>query len=157
MSGAGTQPAGISPFGLGEPDTALFTPGGAVNVNTSTGLQEGARFIDPYTKQYVYDATTGRAIGMPATRQRVQLAAMTALRSSAQLSLGHNLAAIQTMGDDYEMQVTSTLTAALQPLVDDGSIVLNGIDVLRADARSGSRNVIRFTDLTTNTAQTLTV
>lgn len=157
MSGAGTQPAGSSPFGIGEPDTAEFSPGGAIYVNTATGLSEGARYIDPATRQYVYDATTGRSVGMPATQQRVMLACMTALGTSAQTTLGHRLATVQTMGDDYEKRVTSILTAALQPLIDEGAIALNGIDVLRADARNGSRNIVHFTDLTTSTAESVTV
>jgi len=145
MSGFGSQPLGSSPYGIGSPAGAPV-PGGAVNRNTSTGLQNGSRLIDPATHQYVFDAY-GRTVGMPSTRQRVLLAVNTARGSSAQGDLGHLLGTIQEIGPSFVNQVTDALNVALQPLIDEGAIRLLGIQVQQADGRDGSRNIIRWVDL----------
>lgn len=156
--GGGFAPGGTTPGGFGIPDVAgpiQFVP----LIDPSTGIRQSGRFIDPKTKDYRF-LPDGRLQGMPTVMQMVQLAVLTTLGSSAQTTLGIDLTRVRDKNDSFAQAVTSTATDALAPIVKQGLIKINSIQVFGAtpgelpnpDAGIG---IVNFTDLTTNTPQTI--
>jgi len=141
---------GIAPYGIGTP--AATAPLGGAPLTDAQGVRQNARKIDLATRQYTYDAT-GRAVGVSAIYQQVQLVATTALASSAVLALGNEIASVKDVTNNVQQRIRSIWTSAYARLVDRGLITLNDVvvEILPATAERGARALtrIKFTDLTT--------
>jgi len=140
MPGIGLFPAGFGPFGIGTPLSAdpLPTPG------------SGCRFIDPSSKDYAIDTATKQFQQMPPLRQRVLLALITVFASSTAVpKMGVQMPT--KMGRTYEAQVRNSINVALNQLVNIEKVMrVNSITVIKG---SGGRSLVTvsYTDLTTNT------
>lgn len=97
--------------------------------NEATGLQEGSRKIDPFTRDYVLD-DFGRAVGINSVQHLVQMAIHTERGSSAMTELGQQLRKIDRVTDNVEQRVDTTLRAALKHLIDQGLIAILKIETL---------------------------
>jgi phage baseplate assembly protein W len=139
MPGFGTAPAGTSGAGLGVPVTASAPPDGPA----------GSRFIDPVTKDYAIDTSTGQLQQMPPTRQRVLIILTTEIGSATTLpTLGVKWP--RKMGDTYAAQVKNAVTAALYQLTEVEKVIRLK-DVIVEKGRGGrSRITVVWTDLSTN-------
>jgi len=138
MSGAGTQPAGTTSAGYGEPSTATEV-GGAFLRDTKTGKSLGARKVDPHTRNYVMDAN-GRILGVNSVRAAVQLSLHTERGSAVVQDMGHRLREIERITPSTERQILAALTAAVQPLIAQGLIEVVGFKNFRAgDDKNGMR------------------
>lgn len=135
MPGFGSQPFGSSSYGLGTPALAP-KQGGSLLRDPQTGATLDALLIDPKKRDYVLDAN-GRALGMPRTRQMVQIALATAKDSSAMKGLGIDLAGIETITPALERQIDSALRDAVQHLVDQRLIVVLGTSMFNAGPDDG--------------------
>jgi hypothetical protein len=136
--GFGLCPFGTSPLGFGVPATEDARAGSVLR-DEDTGLQTSARSIDPQTRRYTYDAN-GRALGMSGVRQRVLLAMITDVGTSAVGSLGHGLKAIRVIGSDLQPRVRDVVATALAHMTDTGEITL--VDVEARRLREGVVSVV---------------
>lgn len=156
MSGFGLQPMGVGPFGVGTPATASETAG--TPQNDESLQSKSARYIDPITRQYAFDAN-GRMRGMGAVPQKVQLIAATVLGSSAVRELGNDIHEIEDAGDDLEVQIRTRWERAYAGMVRAKEIAILAIEIARfsnAGGRVGAKTRIRYRDLTTGIEQTVT-
>lgn len=124
MSGAGTQPAGMSSAGYGEPSTATGISGAFLR-DTKTGKSLGARKIDPLTRDYVLDAN-GRILGVGYVQHVVQMSLHTEEGSAVVQEMGHRLRTIERITPNVERQILAILTKAVQPLINQGLIEVLG-------------------------------
>lgn len=85
MAGFGSMPCGSGPYGINTPVTAAGNEGPVLA--DDLGAVQGARYINPRTRQYEFDAN-GRYKGMPNVRQLMLLAFLTVKGSSAVPTLG---------------------------------------------------------------------
>jgi hypothetical protein len=155
---------GLWPAGIGQP-APYVAPGGSVfrNVdNASPNAQLDARKIDPVTRQYDFDAN-GRVVGQTTTQQLVLLAFSTVAGTSAMTTLGQTLRRIQVIGPDIVRQVTTILTAAVQPYIDQKLLAILSISVVGRTGNGpgglptgGIVASVRWRDLVKNTDQTTT-
>lgn len=137
MAGFANSPLVVTPYGTGTPDAATAPP---------SDSPTGARYLDPWTKDYVY-ATDGEYERMPITRQRVLLAVGTLARSSTVDPRG--LDAPKKMDATWDRRMRIAVLAAIRPLVEDGSLILHAVLVDR-DTNPGRATVtIDYTDKTT--------
>lgn len=135
MPGFGSQPFGSSSYGLGTPALAP-KPGGSLLRDPQTGETRDALLIDAKKRDYVLDAN-GRALGMPRTRQMVQIALATAKNSSAMKGLGLDLGELEVITPALERQIDSALRDAVQHLVDQRLIVVLGTSLFLAGVDDG--------------------
>ncbi len=146
-SGLGTQPFGISPYGIGTPITAPV-PGGEILRHVVTGEACGGRRIE--RGDYVFDEY-GRPSGMPNAHQLVLLAVSTAKGSSAMIELGHNIRSIERITSNIVYQVSTTVRAAVAHIVERGLIEV--VDVVVEQVRPGTvRARLRWRDLSSGVA-----
>lgn len=146
MAGFGTMPAGTGPFGLGTPLTASAPPSGA----------SGSRYINPATRDYEQDPDSLQLKQMPATRQRVLLALMTARGSST---------ALRTFGVRIPKKITTTFKAEVQASVRTALLHLTDtepvirIDTIIVETGTGGRVriTVSYTDLLANQRDGVTV
>lgn len=136
MSGFGLFPFGTGPFGFGSIAEAAIVPEPVA----------GSRFIDPVTRDYVFDSATGHLGQMPPLRQRVLLTLMTQLGSSAVPGFGVRLP--PKIDRTFVSSSTAMVRSALRQLTDVERIMR--IDDITVDT-GGSRAAITvsYTDLTT--------
>lgn len=138
---------GVQPYGIGT--NAVATDGGGKAItNPYSGAQNGSRKIDPYTRDYVFDSTTGRIQGMTNAQQLVYLAVRTDKGSSAMRALGQELMRIERITSNFVRRVDDTLRAAVQHIVDRKLIVVLGtqVDIVRPGV---ARARLRWRDLET--------
>lgn len=136
MPGFGIDSFGLGPFGLGTPATAPDPPSG----------QAGSRYLNPQTKDYELDATTGQLAQMPATRQRVLLALMTKLKS-ATTAQKFGASMPTKMGTTFEAEVQQAVRLALFHLTDTEPVIrIDGILVERGRG-SRARVTVSYTDI----------
>jgi hypothetical protein len=158
MSGAGIQAAGTTSAGFGTPSTATV-PEGAFLRDTKTGRSLGARQIDPNTRDYVLD-TNGRILGVNYVRHVVQMSVHTERGSSAVQEMGHRLRTIQRITPNIEQQILTTLTEAVQSLINQGLIEVIGFthfvagDGVNGLNRGAVYGRFQWRDLTTNLEHT---
>lgn len=138
-------PTIVAPFGTGAPATGAPLP---------TRPVAGARFIDPITKDYVYEAD-GSYQRMPTTRQRVLLAVTTVFQSSSVLPDGIKMP--RRMGSSWEQKAKVEVERVLRPIIRDGSMKLHGVIVERVTPIGRSRITIAYTDLATGQRDSLQV
>lgn len=147
MSGFGTMPAGLGPFGLGTPLTTTV-PGGRV-YEDSRGVQQSARYLDAVTGDVSFNAY-GRSLGMAGLRQQVQLRLSTKAFTSAMRPLGHRLGEIQRISDNFSKVVDTEVRATLSDLVEAGLIEVNAVTITRIPKTQGATFVhVQWTDLST--------
>lgn len=145
MAGFGDAPAGIFPAGLG-------TVGDPAEKPTGT---PGARFINPVTRDYERDETTGQFKQMPSTRQRVMLAVATEFDSSGVRGFGVRMP--RKMGITFEADARSAISSALRHMTEvEKSIRLNRVLVERGEF-GRARFTIDYTDLVTGERDRATV
>jgi len=153
MSGAGIQPAGRSPAGVGTPAQAPFVAGVPLrdpNAQGNGAASLAGRLIDPFTRQYVIDAG-GRSLGMSETRQLVQLACQTTRGSSAVKELGNDMFTVDRITDSFAQRVQAVYRNALADLVNRKLIAIVSIDVTANVNGSPTRAfvLLKWRDLTT--------
>lgn len=135
MSGFGSQPFGSSSYGLGEAKTAATRTGSLLR-DVATGETRGSMLIDAKTRDYVLDAN-GQALGMPTTRQLVQIALATMKNSSAMRGLGIDFESIQVITPSLERQMDTALRDAVQHIVDQRLIEVIGTSMFFAGPDDG--------------------
>ena len=149
MAGVGLQPAGLSPGGVGTPSTAQANAGVPLRDAINSGSLAG-RLIDPYTRQYVFDAN-GRSLGMSETRQLVHLAVTMSRGKSAVKDLGNEMSSIDKITETFVQRVQSVYQNALADLVARRLISIVAIEVTPNVNGSPTRAfvLLKWTDLTT--------
>ena len=131
--GAGRAPAGASKMGFGSPATS-DAPGVAA-------IGE-ARSIDPYTRDYVFDAATGHVERMSSVAQAVYLAMVTVRGQSAVAGFG--IAAMpDRIGAKFDEGVRVAVNAALSHLINAGEIEI--ISVEAGPSAHATRSAYRVT------------
>jgi phage baseplate assembly protein W len=140
MPGFGSAPFGSSGAGLGVPVHASAPPDGPA----------GSRFIDPVTKDYAIDSTTGQLQQMPPIRQRVLLALTTVLGSATTLP-GFGMTFPRKMGDRFEGQVKNAVAAALYQLTTVEKVIRVTNVIVEKGAAGRSRTTVQYVDTSTNT------
>src|SRR5690348_11993238 len=135
MAGFGVAPLGTSPFGVGTPASAVEPPDGPA----------GSRFINPTTRDYEVDETTGQFKQMPATRQRVLLAVLTLRDSSGIPGFGTRLP--PRMGDDFENRTRNEINRALRHMVEVEKVLLVTDIKIERGMGGRARITISFRDL----------
>jgi hypothetical protein len=134
----------FSPFGVGTtaPAVSAPTPGG------------GVRYIDPATKDYEYDSTTGQLAQMPTVRQRVLLAVMT-LQGSVSVNTAKGILLPRKMGGQFDVEMKQSVRTALYQLTDVEAVL--SIDDIKVEPGQGGRArvTITYTDLTTGEEDTV--
>lgn len=125
--GAGACPAGTSFAGYGLPDLSA-APNHATLPDAKTGLPQTGRLLDPTSQSYKFTAD-GRVIGQSTGQQLVQLAVKTIVGSSVIANLGMDRSRLQEKGANFAQTVTSVVTDAFAPIVSQGLVTLNSVDV----------------------------
>jgi hypothetical protein len=128
-------------MGLGTPVSADPPPDGAA----------GSRYLNPATRDYQIDGTTGQQAQMPMVRQQVLIALTTLAKSATTLDwLGIKLP--RKMGNRFQGEVEVSVRSALRHLTDTQKVIhIDGITAERGAAGRG-RITVSFTDLTTGKA-----
>lgn len=144
MAGFGTSPGGTAPFGIGTPSVGAAPPSGPA----------GCRYLNPATRDYEVDSSTGQFAQMPAVRQRVMLCVLTAKNSSSVPGFGVRIPPL--MNETFESEVRAEITRELRQLTEVERVCrLDGVFVVKG--RSGrARVTVSFIDLTTGTADQVT-
>ena len=145
MAGFGIMGFGTGPMGLGTPVSAEAPPTG----------EAGTRYINPATRDYQVDPSTGQQAQMPVVRQQVLLALTTLKKSAASLDwLGVKLP--RKMGDRLQTETEKSVRAALRHLTDTQRLIR--IDTIKAVAGRGGRAEITvgWTDVVTGKADSVT-
>ena len=138
MSGAGIQGAGTTSAGFGTSEDAAV-PGGVILRDVKTGRSFSDRKIDTFTRDYVLDEF-GRLLGMNGVQHAIQVALSSELDSSAVKGLGQRLRSIDRITSNFDRQVLSILTEAVQPLIIMGLIeVLGFVQAKAGDDKNGLR------------------
>lgn len=128
---------GTSPFGVGTPASATEPPSGPA----------GSRYLNPVTRDYEVDSTTGQFKQMPGTRQRVVITVLTVRDSSGVRGFGVRLPG--RMGDAFERQVENEIRRSLRYMTEvEKSLLITEIKVERG-LGGRARITISFTDLVT--------
>lgn len=138
MAGFGIMGAGTGPMGLGTPVSASLPPDGPA----------GCRYLNPASKDYEQDPTTGQHKQMPKVRQQVLLALTTLLGSATTLQ-GFGIRLPRKMGDRFQAETEVSVRAALRHLTDTQRVIR--IDSIKAEHGRGGRAriTVSWTDATT--------
>ena len=145
--GAGNQPAGLSPAGLGSP-LGLPAPGAGFSKVFDV---VDVRQIDPVSHDYVVDTTTsgGPHGTMSATYQRVMIALSTPLGQIQDApTIGDPTLVLRKMPTDAQAAATTRL--ALKAIVDEGAIEILEIVSERLPLGTLAR-FVRWRDTATQT------
>ena len=145
-TGAGSTPFGSGPYGTGTPTTTPVATGRVLE--DTSNAQQGSRFIDPRTKDYVLNAD-GRFVGQQNTRHLVVHRLSTVLGSSATLAVGHTLGQVERM--TQIKSIDTRIRAALSDIEDQMTIESIDISTARSDIAPGRAFiVVKWRDLATN-------
>lgn len=138
MAGIGLMAAGLGPFGLGSPTEGASTP----------TAPAGIRHINPVTRDYEMDATTGQFKQTTSIRQRVLLIALTKIGSASRSrKLGVKLPA--KVSENFEAETRDAVRIAYQQMTDVEQVIrIDGVDTVRGQLGRVAV-MIRYTDLTT--------
>jgi len=147
--GAGFSAAGFSPGGLGDVDLAPV-PTANLLIDADNGRQQNARKINPYTKQYVTDAT-GALQGMSGISQMVLLRLLTVRNSSALANFGR-ASSPKVVSANTLRQIQSDVNQALADLVLARLVVVNSVSTINPSPTQVDCFVL-WTDLTTGIEQ----
>jgi hypothetical protein len=149
--GLGAAALGGCIVGFGEPGAA-DNYGGSVFRDLATGASLTGRYIDPKTRQYVYDQY-GRALGQSTVPQLVQLALTTKLGSSTVSTLGQRFGELDVIDESFDGRARAFVDQALADLVSKNLVEVLSVDIDRV-AVSGERIHVRWKDLTTDLEHT---
>jgi hypothetical protein len=138
MAGFGLMPMGTGPVGLGTPVSGTAPPEGPA----------GVRWLNPATKDYEQDPTTGQLKQMPKVRQQVLLAVTTLLGSATTLGT-FGIRVPRKMGDRFQAEATNSVRLALRHLTDTQRVIrLDSVTAVHG--RGGRAQItINWTDLLT--------
>lgn len=147
--GIGIAPSGTSPAGVGAPVTTgpLAKTGWQMS---STGAVSSVE-IDPNTKDYVFDPTTGSEEGMGDIEQRVWLLCQTR-RGSRTNYQDSGLATPRRITPNLKQQVEAEFKLALAPAIEDGSILIKSIEVESLGTQAFA--LVRWVNLNTDIERT---
>lgn len=138
MAAFGTMPVGTGPYGIGTPVTSAAPPAGAA----------GSRYINPATRSYEQDSTTGQLAQMPGLRQRVLIAVTTAKKSSSAIP-EFGLLVPRVVGPSFESEIKASIRASLSQMTDVEKVLrIDGITV-EIGASGRQRVTVSYTDITT--------
>lgn len=139
MAGFGISPVANGPFGIGTPAEAPDPITGPV----------GVRWINPATRDYEVDGSTGNLKQMPAIRQQVMLAIST-IKGTAVPNPRFGVTLPNKMTETFESECKNACRAALHHLTatDPPLININKIIVTRGK-NSRAEIIIDYTDLST--------
>lgn len=143
--GAGLATAGTTPAGLGEPVTseALSPYGYDLSPTGAVSSVE----IDGASRDYVFDDDTGSEEGMSDAGQRIWFLLATKRGSRANFgNFGFKLPPKQTSQSDK--QVKDAIEQALAPVINDGSVRIDSIEVLVQGTSAYA--VVRWIDMATS-------
>lgn len=145
MSGIGNSTVALStPFGIGTPDDATPPP---------TIAPQGARFMDPVTKDYVV-GPDGEYLRMPTMRQRVLLALGT-IKTSSSVQQDAGITLPTKIDGSYERRVQFSVKSALAFMVSSGELRVDQVSVV--ESRPGRSDIlVAFTDLTNGQSDQVT-
>ncbi len=151
--GAGFQPAGTTPAGLGTPNEADVM-GGELLVDRF-GKATGSRLVDSVTRRYVFDAD-GRMVGEDDLRHLIKMCVLTVRGSSAWSGGLRPFGG--TIGAAYQQRVQSYYREALAPLTggDSPLILILSITVKRVKQDALSIHLL-YKDLLNNKTDSLEV
>ncbi len=153
--GLGSSSIGNSPYGLGTPAPG-FKPAGLALIDfAGSGLQDGARYIDPITGLFSVDQY-GQFRGMTPAQQQVYLSVKTDVQTAIPVTLGHDLKSIQDIGPNFVAQVQAIISKSLVRLTSAKIISIQSISVEQVKP-TGALIHIQWTDLTTGVVQTTTI
>lgn len=140
------------PYGLSLVPSQVPTPPDRREYVDSNNQIQSGRFIDTTTKDYVLNAN-GQFVGQDIIKQQVYMSLITIFGSSAQNTLGNTLFQIKLITPNIVSQCQNACQQALANLINNGSVLLNGVNVIL----NGPGNVIVqvfWTELSTDTQQT---
>lgn len=152
--GMGFCPLGFSLFGYGSPATAA-TQSGRTLEQVPNGASRDARFIDPYSRDYIIDAN-GLLAGQSAIQQQVFLAIMTTMGTAANPNVGSQFSHLRTFNPaTFQSQINSYVQQALANLIKTGVISLVGVVAsLNSNGVCGNVTVNWIDNTTRQTNQT---
>lgn len=139
--GYGIQGAGVTAAGIGEPATIVDNP----------EPSDGSMYINPYTKDYELDASTGQLAQMPPVRQMVLLALST-IKGTATALPWLGISYPSKITQSFESECIASVNAALSHLTreDDPQITIDRVSVEVASGIQGRAKItVSYTDLTT--------
>lgn len=143
MAGFGTSPYGTSPYGFGSVDEA----------SEQASNPFGSRFLDPATRDYRFDSSTGQFGQMPPLRQRVLLTLMTVLNSSAVAGFGTKLP--KKIDRTFVESTKQMVRVALRYLTDTERVMrIDAIEVRTGGWRA--EITVSYTDLETGVRDEVT-
>lgn len=90
---------------------------------------QSSRLIDVTSKDYVL-SSNGHFVGQDVVKQQVYLSLITTFNSSAQNNFGNKLFAIKLITPNIINQCNSAVKLALANLTNNGSVTLNGTNVI---------------------------
>jgi hypothetical protein len=125
MAGFGGQPFGGSSYSFGTPTTSDGFVGNVL-VDSDTGAQEGSRYIDPVTRDFVLDGN-GRVKGHANVRHLVQMAIQTARGSASVRDIGINFDDLEVITGDFQRRLDGVFGEALAHLVRAGYVEPLGV------------------------------
>lgn len=137
MAGFGISVLGGFPCGFAPPVSADDPP----------DPPEQAAYFDYLTSDYTVGDDT-ELERMPITRQRV-LMTLSMLRGSSSVLQEFGVRLPGIIGPNDEIEVRQEVEAALQYLVDDGSIVINSVTVNHGNPIGRSTITVDYTDVAT--------
>lgn len=133
--GAGACRAGLAVAGFGDPYAGEEPQGTALQNHVNGSLQD-ARYIDPYTKDYIIDEQ-GRTQGQTSVSQQVYLALLTTFGSSVNANLGSQFSNIKTFSrKTIAAQIDSVVRKSLSNLISN-----NSIQLIRTEVSLNTNNI----------------
>lgn len=117
------------PFGL-----SLFVPSSPTPPDRREYIDENnqiqsARLIDVVSRDFVL-SSNGHFVGQDVVKQQVYISLITYFNSSAQSNLGNKFFAIRLVTPNIVNECTAAVKLALANLLNNGSISLNGVNVI---------------------------
>ena len=138
MAGFGTISFGSGPYGLGTPATQADPPSGPA----------GCRYLNPASKDYEQDSTTGQLAQMPPLRQRVLLAVMTDIGSSTALAQLGRLRP-RKIGPSFQAELSASIRAACRQMTEVERVMRIDAVTVELGASGRYRPTLSYTDVTT--------
>lgn len=138
MAGFGQTAMGLKPFGFGTPVAAPAAASGSW----------GVRWLDPVSRNFEIDPTTGQYKQMPEIRHRVFLMLAETFGSST-VRPTDGLKRPEKMGDGFERLQEAAVRRALFQLTDVENLIrIDAVIVTRVNNQR-AHTIVQWTDLTT--------
>ena len=130
-TGAGFDPAGICPAGIGMPVTSYALTSGGFQESTTGAVS--SVLVDSDSLDYVLDAN-GNEEGMSDTAQRVQMCLATLLGSRVGFQ-SFGFRGPRKVTDTVKTEVTEAVRTAMLPVTSDGSATILSVEVVAEGTR----------------------